>query len=310
MRRALIDILLELAETDKRILLLTADLGYTVVERFADAYPERFFNVGVAEQNMVGVATGLAEAGFIPYVYSITPFSVLRTYEFIRNGPIMHQLPVRIVGVGAGFDYGHNGLTHYGVEDVAVMRAQPGIAVIVPADAAQAATALRATARLPGPVYYCLTKDAKTAVPGLNGRFDMGSAQTVREGKDILLVALGRSAVEAVKAADILATKGVTAGVVVVASVSPAPKDALAEALRRVGCALTIESHFTTGGVGSLVSEIVAERGLKCRVMRQGIKTAVTGVCGSKEWLENMYGISPDALAASALALLSGSSQH
>ena len=125
MRGAFVRTLMGLAERDPRILLLTGDLGYTVLEPFAERFPDRFFNVGVAEQNMVGLATGLAGAGFIPFVYSIVTFASLRAYEFIRNGPILHHLPVRIVGVGGGFEYGTAGATHHGLEDVGVMRIQP-----------------------------------------------------------------------------------------------------------------------------------------------------------------------------------------
>src|ERR1039458_4937232 len=118
MRRALVETLMELAALDRRLILLTADLGYTVLEPFAEKFPDRFMNVGVAEQNMVGMATGLAESGFIPFVYSITPFAALRPYEFIRNGPILHQWPVRILGIGGGFDYDASGPSHYALEDV------------------------------------------------------------------------------------------------------------------------------------------------------------------------------------------------
>src|SRR6267378_8244792 len=142
MRAAFANTLAELAARDPRILLLTADLGYKALEPFADKFPDRFINVGVAEQNMVGLATGLAEAGFIPFVYSIVTFAVLRPYEFIRNGPVLHRLPVRIVGVGGGVEYGLNGLSHYGLEDIAVMRAQPGVTVIAPSDHQQARTAM------------------------------------------------------------------------------------------------------------------------------------------------------------------------
>src|SRR5438093_8078761 len=129
MRTAFVRTLTDLAARDDRIVLLTGDLGWSVVEPFAERFPQRFFNAGVAEQNMVGVATGLAEAGFIPFVYSIVTFATLRPYEFIRNGPIQHRLRVRIVGVGGGVEYGSNGLSHYGLEDVAVLRAQPGITI-------------------------------------------------------------------------------------------------------------------------------------------------------------------------------------
>jgi transketolase len=142
MRGAFARTLAELAAKDSRILLLTADLGYMALEPFSERFPDRFLNVGVAEQNMVGLATGLAEAGFLPFVYSIVTFATLRPYEFIRNGPIMQQLPVRIIGVGGGFEYGHNGVSHYGLEDIGVMRLQPDLSVIAPADHEQARTAL------------------------------------------------------------------------------------------------------------------------------------------------------------------------
>ncbi len=126
MRATFVRTLMELAEEDERIVLLTGDLGFTVVEPFAERFPGRFFNVGVAEQNMLGVATGLAEAGYVPFAYSIATFATLRSYEFVRNGPVLHRLPVRVVGVGGGLEYGMNGLTHYALEDIALMRAQPG----------------------------------------------------------------------------------------------------------------------------------------------------------------------------------------
>ena len=172
MRGAFINTLVELATSDPRILLLTGDLGYTVLEPFSKKFPDRFFNVGVAEQNMVGLSTGLSEAGFIPFLYSIVTFASLRPYEFIRNGPILHQLPVRIVAIGGGFEYGHAGPTHHGLEDVGVMRIQPGITVIAPADAEQTRNALLETWDLPGPVYYRLGKNDKTTVPGLAGQFE------------------------------------------------------------------------------------------------------------------------------------------
>src|SRR3954465_15838848 len=125
MRRAFAETLTELAAEDPRIVLLTADLGFMAPEPFIERFPARFFNVGVAEQNMVGVATGLAEAGLVPFVYSIVSFAVLRPFEFIRNGPIAQQLPVRIASVGGGMEYGQNGISHYGLEDVAMMRTQP-----------------------------------------------------------------------------------------------------------------------------------------------------------------------------------------
>jgi len=306
MRAAFVQTLTELATRDPRILLLTADLGYMALEPFAERHPRRFFNVGVAEQNMVGLATGLAEAGFIPFVYSIVPFAVLRPYEFIRNGPIQHQLPVRIVGVGGGLEYGTNGLSHYGLEDIAVMRAQPAITVVAPADHRQTRTVLAATWNLPGPVYYRLGKDDKTVVAGLEGRFELGEVQRIREGSELLMIAMGNVASEAAAAAEALARRDLDCGLAIVASLSPAPTDELVELLARYSVVLTVEAHYRVGGVGSLVAETIAERGLRCRLVRCAVDSLPKGITGSQRYLHQRYGLSAEKLVETAVAALGG----
>jgi transketolase len=301
MRGAFTRTLLELAEQDPRILLLTGDLGYTVLEPFAERCPDRFFNVGVAEQNMVGLATGLAEAGLIPFCYSIATFISLRAYEFIRNGPILQRLPVRIVGVGGGFEYGTAGATHHALEDVGVMRLQPGLTVIAPADYEQTRTAVLATWARPGPIYYRLGKDDKTTVPGLGGRFELGRAQLIRDGTDLMIITMGSVASEAASAAAALADQGISCTVGVVASVNPAPVDDLAALLARFPLVLTVEAHYVTGAVGSLVSEVVAERGLGCRVVRCGVRVTPDGLSGSQGYLHQMHGLSSNAIVRTAL---------
>lgn len=304
MRQAFAKTLAALAEKDPRVLLLTGDLGYMALESFSEKFPRRFFNVGVAEQNMVGLATGLAEGGFLPFVYSIVTFAALRPYEFIRNGPILHQLPVRIAGVGGGFEYGHAGHTHHGLEDIGVMRLQPGLTVVAPADHEQARAALNATWNIPGPVFYRLGKDDKSVVPGLGGRFEIGRAQVVREGNDVLLIAMGSIALEAVHAAEELARRGVSSTVAVVASVQPAPVADLAALLSRFHAALTIEAHYIVGGLGSLVSEIIAEEGIRCRLQRCGVRRGSDGTGGSQEFLHRIHGLSRNALVGTALEAL------
>lgn len=304
MRGAFARTLTELAEQDPRILLLTGDLGFMALEPFSEKFPDRFFNVGVAEQNMVGLATGLAEAGFIPFVYSIVTFATLRPYEFIRNGPILHRFPARIVGIGGGFEYGQNGVTHYGLEDVGVMRIQPGITVIAPADHKQTRSALLATWDLPGPVYYRLGKDDKTTIPGLEGRFELGRAQLIREGADLLIIAMGSVTAEAVAAAEALSALGVDCAVMVVASLNPAPVDDLAKILQDFQLSLTVEAHYVVGGVGSLVAEVIAEHGLNCEIVRCGVKTTPNGVSGSQSYLYHSHGLSAKALVGTALHAL------
>lgn len=303
MRTAFIDTIVELAEKDERIVLLTGDLGFSVLEPFAERFPDRFFNVGVAEQNMVGIATGLAEAGFLPFTYSITTFATLRPFEFIRNGPLLHELPVRIVGVGSGLEYGRNGVTHFGLEDVAIMRTQPGMTVLAPADPIQARTALRATARLDSPMYVRLSKESKV-VPGLDGRFELGRVATLGDGSDVLLVALGTIAGEAVQAAELLAAEHVDATVAVVSSMNPSPVDDLAELLQRIPVCIAIESHYVNGGLGSLVAEVIAERGLGCTLVRCGVREMPRGHSGSHEFLLELNGLSAARLAETALRSL------
>ncbi len=300
MRTTFLRTLTELAERDPRVMLLTGDLGYTVVEPFAEKFPDRFVNAGVAEQNMVGLATGLAEAGFIPFVYSIVTFAVLRPYEFIRNGPVLHSLPVRVAGVGGGFGYGHAGPTHHGLEDVGVTRILPGLTVVAPADPRQAKAALESTWDLDGPVFYRLGKNEKLEIPGLDGRFELGRADTVREGTDLLMVAMGSVAGEAVEAAEALEAEGHSVAVMVVASVSPPPTGDLAAALAAFPLALTVEAHYRTGGVGSLVSEVVAERRLPCRVVRCAVDAGPDGVSGGQDFLRHRQGLSSTALAEAA----------
>lgn len=304
MRGAFIKTLTALAEQDERILFLTGDLGYMAVEPFAQRFPQRFFNVGVAEQNMVGMATGLAEAGFMPFVYSIVTFAALRPYEFIRNGPLLHHLPVRIVGIGGGVEYGHNGPTHYGLEDVGVMRVQPGLTVIAPADHEQTSTALRATWDLPGPIYYRLGKDDRTTVPDLNGAFALDRVQMLRVGRDVLLIAMGGVTGEVVAAAAGLAEQGVQCSVAVVATLNPAPVADLVTLLADFPLVVTVEAHYLVGGIGSLVAEVIAENGIRCRLVRCGIANPPDGRSGSQRYLHERYGIARDALISRVLRVL------
>jgi transketolase len=301
MRKTFIDTLIELAAQDARIVLLTGDLGFRLMEPYAERFPERFINVGVAEQNMVGIATGLAEAGLIPFAYSITPFAVLRPYEFIRNGPIYHQLPVRIVGAGGGFDYSHEGMSHFAVEDIGVLRVQPGIKIIVPADHEQARNALLQSWDLPGPIYYRLAKGERRTVPGLNGEFLLGRLQLLREGSDVLLVGMGSIATEVAAAADLISDARVTCAVAVLASVNPAPIKELEDVLARFPLVVTVEAHHITGGLGSLVAEVIADGGIHCRLLRCGATATPAGLNGSHDYLLQSAGLKAAQIAEATL---------
>lgn len=301
MRRAFITTLAELATKDNRIMLLTGDLGFMALEPFANQHPDRFLNMGVAEQNMIGVAAGLAEAGYIPFCYSISTFASMRGYEFFRNDAIAQHLRVRVVGVGTGFEYGHNGISHYALEDLAMMRAQPGLTLIAPADARQARAALTKSWELAGPIYYRLGKDDSMQVPGLDGRFDLGRSQALRAGKDLAIVTTGPIAAEASAAAEQLASHGVDASLTVVASLNPAPLNDLESTLSTTALVMSVEAHYLNGGLGSLLAELIAEKNLPVRLVRCGVATTPDGHSGDEQHLLRANGLTAPQLVTRGL---------
>lgn len=310
MRGAFIEELTRLARYDERVVVLTGDLGYTVLEQFRSLFPDRFYNVGVAEQNMVGVATGLAEAGYIPFVYSIATFASLRAYEFIRNGPIWQRLPVRIVGIGGGFEYGTLGLTHYALEDVGLFRLQPEMTVLVPADDNQVVRILRKTWDLPGPIYYRLSKKDLPPIKELAGKFSLGRAEVLRRGKDILGITMGTFTRDVLGLADKLARGGVSMGVMSVASVAPAPLDQLKRELKKVPLAFTLEAHYTIGGLGTLVAEVIADNDLPCRLVRYGVGDRQQSLLGSEPFLLKQHRLTETRLVRNLLKLVSRGKKH
>lgn len=304
MRKAFVESLCGLAAADDRIVLMTGDLGFMALEPFRERFPDRFFNVGAAEQNMIGLATGMAEAGFLPYAYSIATFASLRPFEFIRNGPVLHQLPVRVVGMGMGFEYSHSGHTHYALEDVAVLRTLPGLAIVIPADAAQTRTAIHATSPLPGPVYYSLGKDDRIVVPGLDGRFELGRLQVVREGGDVAIVSMGSVAQEAVAAAEKLSPKGVEATVVVLSNFHPNPEKDLADILSRFRSVITVEAQTLSGGLGAFVAGIIAGHALPCRLRTLGVGVPQDGTSGNQQERWRKYGLDRCSIVREAANIL------
>lgn len=298
MRTAFVDALCARAAVDERVFLLTADLGWSVLERFADAFPRRFLNVGVAEQNMLGIAAGLAREGYAPFVYSIATFSSMRGYEQFRNGAVLHRLPVRVIGMGGGFSYGHAGPTHHALEDLAIMRAQPGVTVVAPADSAQTRRAVEVVADLPGPAYLRIDKASCADIAALAGRFALDHPEPVREGRDVLFLATGSITHDALGAADILQRRGVSAAVAVLAHVGFTASWPLCRLLARYPCVVTVEEGNVCGGLGSLVAEAIAEHGLGCRLTRLGVRSSFVEETGSTSYLRGRHEIDPQGLAA------------
>jgi transketolase len=301
MRNAFVEALCDLAAADARVMLLTADLGWSVLEPFAKRFPDRFLNVGVAEQNMLGVATGLAREGHVPFAYSIATFASMRCYEQFRDGAVLHHLPVRVVGIGGGFSYGHAGPTHHALEDLTISRTQPGVTVAAPADNAQTRALIRATADVPGPMYLRIDKNEFPDIPGLKGAFALDTPVLVRPGDGVLFLCIGSIVHEALKAADMLQRRQVSAGVAVLAHLSFRGGPALVRLLRGFDTVLTVEEGSVAGGLGSLAAETIAEHGLGCRLLMQGVRTPFHKLTGGTPYMLRQHGLDAAALAAQAL---------
>jgi len=304
MRVKLVETLIELAEEDTTVILLTADLGFNVLEPFATRFPGRLINVGVCEENMVGLATGLALAGFTPYIYSIAPFAILKTLEFIRNGPTAHGLPIHILGIGDSFEYGTAGPTHHNVEDVAVLRPLNLIKILIPADQDQLVTMLKCNKNLPGPFYYRVSKDFTDTVPYLNGEFNYTYAQKIKGGSQLLFITSGIISAQVYEAAVELESHGISATVAIVSNFSPAPVKYLEDLLDTCDTVITVETHVPEGGLGSLIAEIITEsETLQNKLVRFAVQQpyTFTTTTGSRSWYLQSMGLTKDHLVQHVL---------
>ena len=294
MRNAFIRGLTALAERDDRVVFLTGDLGYKLFDDFAERFPGRFLNAGVAEQNMVGVAAGLALEGFRPFVYSIATFATLRCLEQIRDDVCYNGLAVTVVGVGGGFSYGANGPTHHATEDLAVMRALPNMTVVAPGDPVEAELAVAA---LPDtPTYLRLGRAGDPVVHQLPPEFRIGRAITVREGDDCALLSTGGMLPTAVEAAELLAGRGIAARVVSMHTVKPLDEDAL-ERSRRTRLTVTLEEHSRVGGFGSAVSEWMAANNGSGPLLSIAAEDAFANEVGDADSLRRRNGLDAESIA-------------
>ena len=309
MRIAFIETLCELAAQDDRIWLVTGDLGFSVLERFAERFPDRYVNAGVAEQNMTGMAAGLALSGKIVFTYSIVNFAVMRCLEQIRNDVCYHGLNVNVVAVGGGVAYGGAGYTHHGLEDVAVMRTLPGMTVVAPGDPAETRLATRAIAELDGPCYLRLGKSREPEVHESDPDFTLGRAIIMRDGRDATLISSGAMLTTAVEAARLLADEGIGVRLLSMHTVKPLDAEAIREALRETGAVFTVEEHGKIGGLGSAVAEVVAEAGVaEGRFTRLAIRDDTFHHIGSQTFLCARSGLTPQAIAETVRAALAGAS--
>jgi len=293
MRNHLIRRLASLAVADKEIFLLTGDLGYGVVEEFEKEFPEQFLNSGVAEQAMMGIAAGLANSGYKPWVYSIANFPTFRCLEQIRNDVCYHNFDVTIVAIGSGFSYGALGYSHFGIEDISVMRALPGMRVYSPANCLELDFVIDSCLKYRGPKYIRLDKGASST----SARVDNPSASTWSyknvDNSRISIFATGTILNEAIKAAELLELQGVLAEVHSVPFVS---SNALKIEMLQNKFVVTVEEHSLQGGLFSCVAEFVATNMLNTKVQGLGINPTKLQITGSQEYLRKIHEIDADAI--------------
>jgi len=305
LRASFISSLIDLAKEDESIFLLVGDVGYGLVEPFAQQFPGRFVNIGIAEQNIIGIAAGLALSGKIVFIYSLANFPTLRCVEQIRNDVCYHQSNVKIVASGAGLAYGPLGVTHHVTEDLAIMRSLPNMTVIAPSDPIEASLATRAVAHWPGPCYLRLAKTGDPLIHEKIPVFRIGRAIRVRDGSDITLIGSGGILCNVIQAARQLEENGIKAQVLSMHTIKPLDNEVVLAATRETKAIITIEEHNIIGGLGSAVAEVLAE-GKRTNVtfLRMGIPDKFCTQVGSQDFLRAIYSLSVEGIISSVRKLL------
>lgn len=291
----------QMAAANPRIFLVTGDLGFGVLDRFAERFPRQFLNAGVAEQNMTGVATGLALEGRIVFTYSIANFPTLRCLEQIRNDAAYHEANVKVTAIGGGFSYGSLGMSHHATEDLAIMRAL-GVVVVAPACDWEAAEAASAVAATPGTCYVRIDRSSPGSTRRTGETFVLGRARQMRDGSDLTLIATGGIVAVAMSAADVLgAEKGISCRVLSMHTVNPIDDDAILAAARETGGIVTVEEHTIRGGLGSAVAETCLDAGVNPGVFhRVGLRAGFSSIVGSQDYLRARYGMDMASVVAVA----------
>ncbi|HEX8961342.1 MAG TPA: transketolase family protein [Geobacteraceae bacterium] len=295
--------LAELGAENSAVVALDADLsGSTKTGVFAKKFPERFFNMGIAEANMVGTAAGLAAVGKVPFVSTFAIFAVGRAWEQVRQSVAYPKANVKIVATHGGVTVGEDGGSHQSVEDIAIMRAVPNMTVIVPADGIETKGAIRAAAAYKGPVYVRLGRNKVPTIFPPDHRFEIGKGCELRDGRDLTFVSTGLMTAAAITAAEVLAKEGISARVVHIATIKPLDREIVLKAARETGAIVTAEEHSIIGGLGGAVAELLGEEH-PAPLKRVGVRDRF-GTSGKAEELLKYFGLTPEGLVEAAREVL------
>lgn len=306
MRDTFIKRLSQLVEQDPQIMLVTGDLGFKVLDDYAARFPKNFLNLGVAEQNMTGVAVGLALSGKTVFTYSIGNFPTLRCLEQLRNDACYHGANVKVVVIGAGFSYGALGFSHHATEDVSILRALPGMTLVTPSDYWETGEATEALAKRPGTACLRLDKSSAgdTSHPGET--FKLGRARRLCDGEALTFFTAGGILAEVLKAREMLAAEGIETQVYSMHTIKPLDETAVMQAARETGGIISVEEHVIQGGLGGAIAEVCLDNGCPPRRFRRlGLDDEFSTVVGSQFYLRERFGLDAAGIAASARELLS-----
>lgn len=296
MRNAFADQVLQLAKENPNIILLSGDIGNKLFDKLRDHNESQFLNCGIAESNMIGTAAGLAMSGFIPIVYTITPFTTTRCYEQIRVDVAYHEAPVIIVGTGAGLSYSELGATHHSLEDMAILRCLPNMQILAPCDPTELKLALTAAARSRKPTYIRIGKKGEQSFYP-DQTYTIGQAREVKHGTDVAILSIGTIINEAMVAADTLEKENISTSVINIGTLKPLDKNFLAKLIQRYKLIVSIEEHGIAGGLGSAIAECLAYECNRPKHLIVGTKDEFMHLVGSQKYARDYFGLTSAIIA-------------
>jgi transketolase len=294
MRDKFIETLYEIAKKDRNVNLITGDLGFGVLDKFWNDFPQQFINAGICEQNMTGVAAGMGLEGKTVFTYSIGNFPTLRALEQVRNDVAYHKSNVKIVCVGGGFAYGALGMSHHATEDLAIIRALPEMIVFSPCDPIEVEAITRAAYEIKGPCYIRLGKGGENNLHNGEINFKLGKALKLMSGDDIVIFSTGGITEEAVKAAQELKKNNINVGVYSFPTIKPIDVDLIKKIAAKNKTIITLEEHNNIGGLGGAVAEVMTTFNNSSKLIRIGLDDVYTSVVGSQKYLREYYHINSD----------------
>lgn len=304
MRKAFVDSLTDLMKKNDDIVVVTADMGFSVFEDIQKKFPNRFFNTGVAEQSSIGLATGLSMSNYTVFFYAQAPFATMRCFEQIRLDVAYNKSNVKIIGTAAGFTLNQLGVSHFALEDINLMRVLPGMTIFTPGDPYEASWATKKAYGIKGPVYIRITKNGTPTVHESNLSLKIGKGIKISQGNDLTLLVSGSLLPIGKDVVDFLGFKGIRASLISLPTLKPIDKPLILEEARRTKKIFTLEEHSIIGGLGSSVSEIIAESGIGVKFIRFGVPDKFTKTGGSHNFLLKLNGLSTENLSKKIIEAL------